>query len=412
MSRALFVNIPGHGHVNPTLPVAAELVARGEHVDYAVTPDFAAAVAQTGARLVAYESILPQILSPPAGADGPAAMLDRRAAFQLPLKLLEDALHVMPQLLEAVAAMDAPPDYVVHDPFSVPGRILAERFGIPRIQTHCTYVFGGASLQQPAFRRLQQFAEGARDRFDAFDRVSRELADRFGVTPLSARDVFTGAAPFNVVFLPRAFQPGGEAFGDRWAFVGPSIGPRGNGTDGAAGLMDELSRLGDGPLLFVSLGTVFNDQLAFYRTVLDAFAGTGWRVLVAAGSRVDLEAIGPVPANAVVRRHVPQIEVLAHARAFVSHGGMNSTMESIVAEVPLVVVPQMPEQGVTADRVAELGLGVALEPGEVTAASIVEAVSSVASDREVRSRLAGMHQASVEAGGPARAAEQILAHLA
>jgi MGT family glycosyltransferase len=135
-------------------------------------------------------------------------------------------------------------------------------------------------------------------------------------------------------------------------------------------------------------------------------------VLVAVGNRVDVEGIGATPANAVVRRHVPQIDVLARARAFVSHGGMNSTMEAVVAEVPLVVVPQMPEQGVTGDRVAELGLGLCLDPEQVTAESIVEAVSAVADDRDVRSRLAAMHRASVEAGGPARGAEQILAHLA
>lgn len=140
MSHALFVNIPAHGHVNPTLPLAAELAARGEQVDYALTPDFAPAVARAGARLVPYESTLPAALSPPASA---AAAQDREAALQLPLKLLEDALHVMPQLLDAVSAMDHPPDYVVHDPFSVPGRLLAERLGIPRIQTHCTYVLAG-----------------------------------------------------------------------------------------------------------------------------------------------------------------------------------------------------------------------------------------------------------------------------
>jgi UDP:flavonoid glycosyltransferase YjiC (YdhE family) len=82
-----------------------------------------------------------------------------------------------------------------------------------------------------------------------------------------------------------------------------------------------------------------------------------------------------------------------------------------MAEVPLVVVPQMPEQGVTADRVVELGLGVQLEPEHATASSLVEAVSKVASDEGVRSKLRAMHRASAEAGGPARAAEQILAHV-
>lgn len=86
-------------------------------------------------------------------------------------------------------------------------------------------------------------------------------------------------------------------------------------------------------------------------------------------------------------------------------------MESIVAEVPLVVVPQQPEQGVTAERVTELGLGTHLDPEQVTASSLAEVVSLVAADDEVRFRLAGMRQAAAEAGGPQRAAEEILAHV-
>ena len=34
MAKVLFFNLPAHGHVNPTLPLVAELVHRGEHVIY------------------------------------------------------------------------------------------------------------------------------------------------------------------------------------------------------------------------------------------------------------------------------------------------------------------------------------------------------------------------------------------
>lgn len=44
MSTVAFLNIAMHGHINPTLPVVAELVRRGHPVNYHVTPDFAEAV--------------------------------------------------------------------------------------------------------------------------------------------------------------------------------------------------------------------------------------------------------------------------------------------------------------------------------------------------------------------------------
>ncbi len=42
-------SIAAHGHVNPSLEVIRELVARGHRVSYAVPASFAAKVAETGA---------------------------------------------------------------------------------------------------------------------------------------------------------------------------------------------------------------------------------------------------------------------------------------------------------------------------------------------------------------------------
>jgi UDP:flavonoid glycosyltransferase YjiC (YdhE family) len=62
--------------------------------------------------------------------------------------------------------------------------------------------------------------------------------------------------------------------------------------------------------------------------------------VVSVGSDVDLDALGPVPPNAVVARHVDQLALLQRASVFLTHGGgMNSAMEAILAGVPRVVLP-------------------------------------------------------------------------
>jgi len=43
---------------------------------------------------------------------------------------------------------------------------------------------------------------------------------------------------------------------------------------------------------------------------------------------VDPAALGPIPATVDIRPRFPQLGVLRHAAAFVSHAGMNSTMEA------------------------------------------------------------------------------------
>jgi MGT family glycosyltransferase len=131
-------------------------------------------------------------------------------------------------------------------------------------------------------------------------------------------------------------------------------------------------------------------------------------VVVATGEWVEAEALGTVPGNVILQPWVPQLEMLARADVFVSHGGMNSTMEALAYAVPLVVVPQQSEQRVTADRVAELGLGRRLDPDEVTPEALLEAVTGVASEPGVPERLAAMREAVLAGGGHDRAATEIL----
>jgi UDP:flavonoid glycosyltransferase YjiC (YdhE family) len=55
VSKAIFYNTPLHGHINPSLPLAAELVSRGEQVIYYSTSEFRTKIEATGAEYRAYE---------------------------------------------------------------------------------------------------------------------------------------------------------------------------------------------------------------------------------------------------------------------------------------------------------------------------------------------------------------------
>jgi MGT family glycosyltransferase len=156
----------------------------------------------------------------------------------------------------------------------------------------------------------------------------------------------------------------------------------------------------------VSLGTGYNDRPGFYRTVLRAAADRPWQVVLAVGD-VDPEVLGPTPPNVEVCRQVPQLAVLRHARVFVTHAGMGSTMESLHFGVPMVAVPQMAEQRANADRIAELGLGRVLPAGEVTESTLGEAVEKVAGDAGVRERLTWMRGELAAAGGATAAADAV-----
>ena len=153
------------------------------------------------------------------------------------------------------------------------------------------------------------------------------------------------------------FQPSADTFGDRYLFVGPSIPSHQPPREFPFDQLDP-SR----PLLFISLGTIFNNQPEFFKTCFEAFGDSSYQVVLSAGTQVDRNALGARPTNVLVASYVPQLEILARASCFITHAGMNSTMEALYYGVPMVAIPQMVEQAMTARRIAELVLGLHLDP--------------------------------------------------
>ena len=81
------------------------------------------------------------------------------------------------------------------------------------------------------------------------------------------------------------------------------------------------------------------------------------------GSGLDLDSLGPIPANARVERWWPQADVMPAASAMVGHGGFGTTMMALAAGVPQVVVPLFAgDQHVHAAQVASVGAGLSLPP--------------------------------------------------
>ena len=162
-------------------------------------------------------------------------------------------------------------------------------------------------------------------------------------------------------------------------------------------------------MIYVSLGTLFNAEPAFYRSCFEAFGGRNARVVMSIGTAISAGSLGAAPANFVVRPWIPQLEVLRRASVFVSHGGMNSVSESLYSGVPLVVVPQMGEQEIVGHRVEGLGAGLCLAKKHVTADRLRQCVDRVLGDDGFRKQAAAVRRSFEAAGGADRGADAILA---
>lgn len=385
MSTIAFLNIGMHGHVNPTLPVVAELVRRGHRVTYHTSPAFRAEIAATGATVRLYPGGEQPLPDPPT----PVTLLE---------SLATTTVRLLPTVLDDLRRDR--PDLIVHDSSCPWGAVAARELGVPAASSFTTFAFGrhvpsptGASWDLLAGAWAQPRS------VRGYVRSRRELHRRFDARGLPLVDLLNIRQPLNLVYTSRAFQPAVEDFDASYRFVGPSIGSR------PADPSFEADRLHD-PVLYASLGTVFGAGPKLLRTFASALAPLGGTVIVSTG-QTDPDALGPLPANVLPLRFVPQLEVLPRAALFVTHGGMNSVNEAMYAGVPMLVVPQGADQPMTAARVVELGAGLSLGTGDVAKGSVRALARRLLHEPGFRTAAAALRAAQHEAGGYRRAADEL-----
>ena len=312
----LFVPDPSFGHINPTLPLVRELTRRGHRVSYATSPHFAAAVEAVGATAVVLPwDEPPRPSSPDVTAEDMADMQDH---------VLADTRDSFP-ILEAHCEKHRP-DAVCFDMVSFAGRVLAEKGDWASVATMPTYAGNEKFSLTEVF--VSDSFEYNHPRLIELDRKMRDFAAEHGVK-INPNPLAEVLAPLNIVFIPKAFHIAGKTFDDRFRFVGPSERPE----EDAASWQPPSS---GAPVVFVSLGTGFNDLPDFFRRCMKAFADDRWHVVMATGERLDEALLGSIPPNVEVAPDFLQQAVLRHAKVFVSHLGMGSAMDALYFGVPLV----------------------------------------------------------------------------
>ena len=104
MAKIIYFNVPGFGHVNPSLPVVQELVNRGHQVIYYNTEPFRKHIEGTGAEFRPYPDPSPT-------PEQITAMSDNLVNFTI--MLMGESLRLLPFILNILT--DEKPDLIMHD---------------------------------------------------------------------------------------------------------------------------------------------------------------------------------------------------------------------------------------------------------------------------------------------------------
>jgi MGT family glycosyltransferase len=161
------------------------------------------------------------------------------------------------------------------------------------------------------------------------------------------------------------------------------------------------------PLVYASMGTLQNRVLRTFRMITEACVGLDLQLLISLGGGQDPALLADLPGDPIVVGYAPQLDLIRQAALTISHGGLNTVLESLAWGVPMVVLPVTYDQPGVGARVECAGAGRSIPVARLTLERLRAAVHTVLHDQAYRVR-AGLLRSSIEAAyGLNRAADLI-----
>ncbi|MFB7817660.1 macrolide family glycosyltransferase [Paenibacillus chitinolyticus] len=401
MARVLVVITPAEGHVNPSLGLVTQLTDNGEEVVYVCTEEYRSRIEQTGAQLLTYP--FPQDAF---SHDPVMKPQEYKHPYQFIYMMVGGIIRRMvPEVLRVIGNQKF--DYLIFDSLmGWGGTILAEKLGIPAVCSISSFAF-----VEPlgADQGLNEEETDTKELYEATMKITRELAQEFQVSIPAMEEIPAHAGRLKLVYTSRYFQPEAEKLDDSFIFAGPSIIPR----QDAPAFPFELLRERYPHTVYIAMGTILNKNLDFYRLCFEAFGDLPVNVVLSSGRYTDMNPLADrIPANFIVKPYVAQLEMLQHTDVFITHAGMNSTSEALYYNVPLVMIPLTSDQPLVANRVQELGAGIALDKHNLSPAVLREALAEVLSNPLYKQQACLIGKSLRQAGGYKHAADMIMNHFA
>ncbi len=384
--RVLLTTQPGYGHFRPLLPLAHALLGAGSEVRVGTSASFAPIVEREGLTpqavgldwLHGVESTIPPELQPPPEVKTLATHFAHKFVRMTAERLAADVVALADRWR---------PDLIVRETTEYGGSLAAQLLGLP-----------SAALQvaSPTLMSAGLLAEAA----VALDEIRARLglAPDPGLAALRDELVICFAPPtlhdpsFELPAGLRSFHPGSP----------PANDPTGDALDGLAV---------DRPLVYATLGTVFNDptyELPFFPAIQEGLFDAPVDLLMTVGPDVDPASLGDQRAGVRVLAYVPQRAVLDRSAVVICHGGYGTLLDAIDAAVPLVVAPFGADQHVNAATVQRLGIGIVVEEESLSPSAIRQAVDALIQPWSPhRQRLNALREAWRALPGPTNAVEAL-----
>ena len=383
--RILCTSLPGYGHFLPMEPFARAAASAGNDVAFATAAEFCPAVERAG--FTAF----------PAGLSLPDQL--RTAAERFPeqhaLPPGRDRFHeFVPRMLGEVAAPARAadlfpiveswrPDVLVHDETEFGGPVAAAVVGIPHVD-HSVGILRPLHMARLAREALTPL----------WDEKGVDLGELGGLF----RYLYLDVCP------PTLQSPEIDGVANVQRMQNAHI------DTGNEGLPAWMHHLREAPVVYVSLGTIFNQNRDVFLAILEGLRGEDVEVIVTVGNENDPAALGAQPGNVHVERFIPQSSLLPHCDVAINQGG-TAILPILAHGLPMLLAPQGANQFHNADACTEAGVARALLSGEITPDAVRRDVRALLDDVQYRTRTAVIAQEIADMPSPdvgVRAVERLV----
>ena len=166
-----------------------------------------------------------------------------------------------------------------------------------------------------------------------------------------------------------------------------------------------FERLTGQPLIYASLGSVQNTKHEVFRCIAAACEALDVQLVISHGGGMNAKAVQQLSGSPLVVEYAPQLEVLAKASLTITHGGLNTVLDSLSNGVPLVAIPITYEQPGTGARIRWTGTGEVIPLTQLSISGLRAAVQRVLTEDSYLHNALRIEQAIRQSGGVKRAAD-------
>ena len=352
--RVLCSTTPMEGVLGPFIPLGRALIEQGDELIIATGPDLPARAGTNGMRFApAGLSAMDGAVTAMGDAEVQAAPPGDRVQFPAAMFGAVIPAAKLPALRTLAASWR--PDLIVHPPVDLAGPLLAAELGVPSV----CYGFGqpfDAHVVEAIAVRVSPLWEAASLLPDSHGGIYRGLYLDPCPPSLAVDDEVPAADGVRRI---RPEVPG----------------------DASAALPAWAQELGTRPVVYLSLGTApqFN-QPASFAPLLGGLADMEVEVVVTVSRLHDPAALGELAPTVHVEQWLPLAPLLARCDAVVCHAGTGTTLASLAAGLPLVLIPQGADQFDNARACQRAGAARVLLGDQVTPNAVRAAVAAVLPD--------------------------------